>query len=210
MLAADQPWRVSTSAGDQECHSCPKRCDAGEIKPGPCGRARLGQRCRGRHHSASGRRLEPEPGAPADRRRQPRTGERADRDSCAHRSAPHSRRACARGTGGKRAADRAEAGGHDAATGDALQHSSRDEYLHARGERADGARAGQQRGAAPKNAPVTEVIGQRAGGQQSGGEAQAHAAEPPRLAGDTGVKRADAVAHVDHERAEDRHHQRRT
>ena len=70
--------------------------------------------------------------------------------------------------------------------------------------------AGQQPGAAPKDAPVTEVIGQRAGGQQSGGEAQAHSAEPPRLADDTGVKRADAVADIDHERAEHRHDQRRT
>ena len=196
--------------GDQECHSRPKRCDAGEIKPGPRGRARLGQPCRGRHQSASGRRLEPEPSAPADRRRQPRTGERADRDSRAHGRAPNSRRACTRGTGGKRAADRAEAGGQDAATGHALQHSSRDEYLHARCERGEGARGGQQPGAASKNAPVTEVIGQRAGGQQSGGEAQAHAAEPPRLAGDTGVKCADAVADVDHERGEHGHYQRRT
>ena len=200
VVVADQPWRVSTSAAVRNVIAAGERGDAGEIKPDLCGRARLGQRCRGRHHGRSGRRLEPEPSAPADRRRQPRTGERADRDSRAHGRAPHSRRAGARGTGGKRAADRAEAGGQDAATGHALQHASRDEYLHARRERAEGARSGQQPGAAPKNAPVTEVIGQRAGGQQSGGEPEAHSAEPPRLAGDTGVKCADAVADVDHER----------
>ena len=57
---------------------------------------------------------------------------------------------------------------------------------------------------------MTEVIGQRAGRQQSGGEPEAHSAEPPGLAGDTGVKCADAVADVDHERAEDGHHERCT
>ena len=55
---------------------------------------------------------------------------------------------------------------YDAATGHSLQHSSRDEDLHARGERADGARPGQQPGAGAKNPLVAEVIGQGASGQQ--------------------------------------------
>ncbi len=169
VVLADQPWRVSTSAAVEERHPRAERRDAGEIQSNLCGCRRPGQRCRGRHHSPSGCRLEPEPSAPADRRRESCASERADRDSCAHRRAPNCRGAGARSPGGKRTADRAEPRGEDASTGHTLQHSGRRKLsLHARCQRAEGARAGQQPGAAPKNAPVTEVIGQRAGGREDG------------------------------------------
>ena len=53
------------------------------------------------------------------------------------------------------------------------------------------------------------VVGERADGQQRGGEAQAHPAERPRLARDVAVQRSVAVADRGHDRAEHRQDEQR-
>ncbi|EOY47918.1 hypothetical protein SLI_3205 [Streptomyces lividans 1326] len=172
----------------------------GEVRPALPRRARLrqGPRAEPRHHQRGGA---------EDAVRHPPVGDRPDEYRAhgypaAHEGTPHAGRAQPPGRSGEGVDEQAEAAGQQGrarrALGDAGQREQpgRGREGAQDGGDAEGQRAGDEEPAAPV------VVGQAAGHQEQGGEAQRGAVQQPGLGGQRGVQVGGRLGERDHRRGE--------
>ncbi len=169
---------------------------AERVRPAAARGARLGQRPGAECGHDEGGGAQHEVARPPARQRAREQG--AHGDAAADEGAPHPGGVQPAARAGEGVHDQAEAAGQQGRAGRALGDAGQGELPGRGGERGEGGGEAEAEGAGQEDPAPAVVVGEAAGHQQEGGEAERGAVEQPGLGGERGVQGGRGVRQRDH------------